>query len=82
MTYLIVTPYLKGLHLTLASYHPGRNKFGWKMGSKEWSAYLFEAIESGKLTDEEAATMSPLKGRGAFLPTKTKRSKTSPPPSD
>jgi hypothetical protein len=58
MTYRIVTPYLKGLHLTLASYHPGRNEFGWKMGSKEWCAYLFESAESGKLTDEEAATMS------------------------
>jgi hypothetical protein len=27
MPYSLVTPYLKGLHLTLASYHPGRNEF-------------------------------------------------------
>jgi hypothetical protein len=33
MTYFMVTPYLKGLHLTLASHHPGCNKFGWKMVS-------------------------------------------------
>jgi hypothetical protein len=38
MTYLIVTPYLKGLHLTLAPHHPGRDKFGWKTTSKEWVA--------------------------------------------
>jgi hypothetical protein len=35
MTYSTVTPYLKGLHLTLASHHPGHEKFGWKMASKE-----------------------------------------------
>jgi hypothetical protein len=58
MTYRIVTPYLKGLHLTLALYHPGRNEFGWKMGLKEWCVYLFESAESGKLTDEEAVTMA------------------------
>jgi hypothetical protein len=49
MTYLIVTPYLKGLHLTLASHHPGRNDAGWKMTNQEWSAYLHEAVESGKI---------------------------------
>jgi hypothetical protein len=58
MTYLIVSPYLKGLHLTLASHHPGRDKFGLKMGSKEWAAYLYESVERGKLTEEEAETMS------------------------
>jgi hypothetical protein len=58
MTYRIVTPYLKGLHLTLASHHPGRNESGWKMSSREWCAYLFESVENGKLTEEEAASMA------------------------
>jgi hypothetical protein len=58
MTYLIVTPYLKGLHLTLASHHPGRDEFGWKMASKEWAAYLFESVESGKITCDKAESMS------------------------
>jgi hypothetical protein len=54
MTYTIVTPYLKGLHLTLASHHPGRDRFGWKLPSREWGAYLHEALEKGKLSQEEA----------------------------
>jgi hypothetical protein len=58
MTYSMVTPYLKGLHLTLASHHPGRDKFGWKMASREWAAYLHEAVESGKLTRDEAGVMT------------------------
>jgi hypothetical protein len=58
MTYLMVTPYLKGFHLTLASHHPGCDKFGWKMPLKEWAAYLHEAVEGGKLSDEEAKAMA------------------------
>jgi hypothetical protein len=42
----------------LASHHPGRDEFGWKMASKEWAAYLFEPVENGKLTDDEAESMS------------------------
>jgi hypothetical protein len=38
MTYSMVTPYLKGFHLMLASHHPGQDKFSWKMASKEWAA--------------------------------------------
>jgi hypothetical protein len=68
MTYLLVTPYLKGLHLTLASHHPGCDAFGWKMASKEWAAYLFEVVESGKLTGNEAESMT----RAAAKPTSSK----------
>jgi hypothetical protein len=58
MTYLVVTPYLKGLHLTLASHHPGHDKRGWKMAPREWAAYLHEAAESGKVTLEQADCMA------------------------
>jgi hypothetical protein len=68
MTYLIVTPYLKGLHLTLASHHPGRDEFGWKMALKEWAACLFESVESGKITRDEAESMS----RAAVEPVSSK----------
>jgi hypothetical protein len=54
MTYLMVTPYLKGFHLTLASHHPGQDKCGWKMLSKEWAAYLHEAVEGRKLSNDKA----------------------------
>jgi hypothetical protein len=89
MTYLIVTPYIKGLHLTLASHHPGRNEFGWKMASKEWAAYLFESVENGKLTEDEAETMSravvePVslkpEDREPFSPPRAADQKTLPPP--
>jgi hypothetical protein len=42
----------------LASYHPGRNKFGWKVASKEWAAYLHKSVDSGKLTKDEALHMA------------------------
>jgi hypothetical protein len=57
MTYLIVTPYLKGLHLTLASHHLGRNDFGWKMTNQESSAYLQEAVENSQLAEDEAKAL-------------------------
>jgi hypothetical protein len=57
MTYSMVTPYLKGLHLTLASHHLGCNEFGWNVASKEWAAYLHEAVESRKSSGDEAIHM-------------------------
>jgi hypothetical protein len=50
MTYLVITPYLKGLHLTLALFHPGRKEFGWKLTPSEWSPYLQASVEDGKLS--------------------------------
>jgi hypothetical protein len=57
MTYSLVTPYLKGFHLTLAAHHEGRSNTGWKLTSKEWAAYLHEAVESGRLVEDEADAM-------------------------
>jgi hypothetical protein len=53
-SYTIVMPYLKGLHLTLASYQAGHNLFGWKMPPKEWAAYLHELVENGRYSEAEA----------------------------
>jgi hypothetical protein len=58
MTYLVVTPYLKGLHLTLASHHLGHDAGGWKMAVKEWAFYLQESVDLGKLWEAEALSMS------------------------
>jgi hypothetical protein len=33
LTYPVLTPYLKGLHLTLDSWRPGRDEEGWKISS-------------------------------------------------
>jgi hypothetical protein len=58
MTYTLVAPYLKGLHLTLASHHVGRDSCGWKLAPKEWAAYLHESVENGRLTALEAELLT------------------------
>jgi hypothetical protein len=50
MTYDLVTPYLKGLHLTLAAHHPQHDNQGWKLSPKEWDVYVW-----GKASDEKLA---------------------------
>jgi polyhydroxyalkanoate synthesis regulator phasin len=54
MTYECITPFLKGLHLTLASYLPQRDSEGWKLSDKQWLAMVDEWVEEGKMTREEA----------------------------
>jgi hypothetical protein len=57
MTYSELTPYLKGFHLTLAAHNGGRDETGWKLTPREWAAYLHEAVESGKMVQDEANDM-------------------------
>ncbi|KAL7570936.1 hypothetical protein ACA910_002568 [Epithemia clementina (nom. ined.)] len=40
LTYGMMVPYLKGLHLTLQSWHPDRDVDGWRMTPQEWSVFL------------------------------------------
>jgi hypothetical protein len=54
MTYESLTPFLKGLHLTLASFLPNRDDDGWKLTGKSWIDYLQKSLDEGKLTAEEA----------------------------
>jgi hypothetical protein len=58
MTYEIVTPYLKGFHLTLAKHHPQRDREGWKLSPKEWDAYIWGKASEGFYTDDEAKAFS------------------------
>jgi hypothetical protein len=58
MTYSLVTPYLKELHLTLTSYHPGRNEFGWKVATIEWAAYLHKSVGLGNLNEDKSPHMA------------------------
>jgi hypothetical protein len=58
MTYEIVTPYLKGIHLTLAAHHPQRNDQGWKLSPKEWDAYVWGKESEGKFSADEAKSFS------------------------
>ena len=57
MTYALVTPYLKGLHLMLVAFHPGQDCEGWKLTPHEWAAYLYELVETGKISTDEAESM-------------------------
>jgi hypothetical protein len=57
MTYPLVTPYLKGFHLTLAAHHLGRDDSGWKLTPREWAAFIYEAVASGKMVQDEADAM-------------------------
>jgi hypothetical protein len=57
MTYSELTLYLKGFHLTLAAHNGGRDDTGWKLMPREWAAYLHDAVESGKMVQDEANDM-------------------------
>jgi hypothetical protein len=58
MTYEIVTPYLKGLHLTLVAHHSNRNSQGWKLSPKEWDTYVWGKESEGKLSPNKAESFS------------------------
>ena len=53
MTYETLTPFLKGLHLTLASYLPHRDSEGWKLSDKKWLDHIKKHVKEGKLSEEE-----------------------------
>jgi hypothetical protein len=48
MTYKIITPSLKGLHLTLASFLSQRDDEGWKLSDKEWLNQIRDAVKRGR----------------------------------
>jgi hypothetical protein len=54
MTYDNITPFLKGLHLTLASFLPQRDSEGWKMSDRQWLKKLDEKLTEGKISKDEA----------------------------
>eukprot|EP00980_Cylindrotheca_fusiformis_P018324 scaffold5977_cov98-Cylindrotheca_fusiformis.AAC.1 len=49
-TFKSITPYLKGIHLTLDSWRANRKQDGWKMSPKEWGIFL-EGIEDEELRE-------------------------------
>lgn len=53
-TYPTITPYLKGLHLTLDSWRPNRDQFGWKYSGGEMPKAVdpnVNATQQSKLTE-------------------------------
>jgi hypothetical protein len=53
MTFEVLTPYLKGFHLTLASHLPNRDEEGWKLAHKDWMAVLNNKFQDGEISEDE-----------------------------
>eukprot|EP00978_Attheya_sp_CCMP212_P038206 scaffold187156_cov49-Attheya_sp.AAC.1 len=55
MTYDRITPYLKGIYLTLSDHLPKRDEEGWKKTDKQWAAYVYQKVSEGSLSNDQAA---------------------------
>ena len=53
MTFTSITPFLKGIHLTLDSWRPKRGPEGWKMTDKEWDACILNGAEDYVLHEQD-----------------------------
>jgi hypothetical protein len=56
MTYERVTPYLKGIYLTLSDHLPQRDEEGWKQTDIQWRAYIHQRLSEGVLSADQAVT--------------------------
>jgi hypothetical protein len=60
MTFDVITPFLKGFHLTLCSHLSSRDDDGWKLPDGAFLAYIHEKRDLGSITEEEArAALNP-----------------------
>eukprot|EP00978_Attheya_sp_CCMP212_P010906 scaffold26569_cov60-Attheya_sp.AAC.2 len=55
MTYDRITPYLKGIYLTLSDHLPKRDEEGWKKTDKQWAAYVYQKVSEVFLSNDQAA---------------------------
>ena len=56
MTFEVITPFLKGFHLSLCSHLPSRDDDGRKLPDGAFMAYVHEKQERGLLNEESART--------------------------
>jgi hypothetical protein len=54
LTYDILAPYLKGLHLVLAQHLDQRDAEGWKLTEKAWHNYVDSKVNNGDIVEQEA----------------------------
>jgi hypothetical protein len=60
MTFEVITPFLKGFHLSLCSHLPSRNNDGWKLPDGGFVSSVNEKRERGLMTKDEArAALNP-----------------------
>ena len=53
MTFDDITPFMKGIYLTLNAWRPQRDSEGWRLSDKKWKRVLFDRHDRGLLSDEE-----------------------------
>ena len=51
ITFSSIIPFLKGIHLTLDSWRPGRGSDGWKMKDKAWRVYCASVAKEGEIPE-------------------------------
>jgi hypothetical protein len=54
MTYETITPFLKGLHLTLASFLSHRGAEGCKLSDRQWLDRIKTLVKEGKMSEADA----------------------------
>jgi hypothetical protein len=54
MTYETITPFLKGLPLTLASFLSHRDAEGWKLSDRQWLDHIRKLVKEGKMSEADA----------------------------
>jgi hypothetical protein len=60
ITFEVITPFLKGFHLTLCSHLSSQDGEGWKLSDGAFLAYIHEKRDLGSITEEEArASLNP-----------------------
>jgi hypothetical protein len=54
MMFELITPFLKGFHLSISGHLPRRNSEGWKIAERSWDAHVHQQVAEGLMTEEEA----------------------------
>jgi hypothetical protein len=54
MTFELITPFLKGFHLTILGHLLRRDAKGWKIAERSWDAYVHQQVAEGLMTEDEA----------------------------
>ena len=53
MTFEDLTPFMKGIYLTLNAWRPQRDGEGWRMADKKWKRILFERHNRGLISESQ-----------------------------
>jgi hypothetical protein len=57
MTYEELAPYLKGFYMALHQHLPQRDSEDWKTNETQWDTYIYEKLDRGDVSSEEAHQM-------------------------